>query len=168
MPFRRSGLRLRPIHRIKHVVDSQDSVAVGVVLVKNLTFTVDNPVISSPDQVETGSHIYGIFLKVEVYATSAAALANAYMSVTKNVGGNIPSISPNNVGVNDSKRYVIHQEMVMLEQSVNGNPRTLFSGVIKIPRGYARFGPDDRLELRVLAPGVTINVCAQTHYKEFK
>ncbi len=131
-------------------------------------FTVDAPVLASPDQVETGSHCYGIFLKVECYATTAGALANVYMSVTKNVGGNIPGITPNAVGTNDSKRYVIHQEMAMLEQSVNGNPRTLFAGVIKIPRGYSRNGPDDRLELRIFAPGVNINVCAQTHYKEFR
>ncbi len=149
-------------------MDSQDGVTLGVTLVKNLAFTVDAPVLTSADQVETGAHIYGIFLKVECYATTAGALANVYMSVTKNVSGNNPNLAPNVVGTSDAKRYVIHQEMIMLEQSVNGNPRTLFAGVIKIPRGYARFGPDDRLELRILAPGVNINVCAQTHYKEFR
>ena len=62
------------------------------------------------------------------------------MLVFKNPGGNLTVPANNTVGSNDNKKYVIHQEMVMLEQSISGNPRTLFNGVIRIPRGYQRNG----------------------------
>ncbi len=107
-------------------------------------------------------------MKVEVNATSSAALANVYMAVWKSPGGNIASMSPNQIGADDDKRYVIHQEMVMMQQVTNSNPRTLFNGVIAIPRGYRRFGPNDRLVVALKTPGVTINYCMQVHYKEFR
>ncbi len=116
----------------------------------------------------TGSTVNGIYLKVEVSASSAGALANAYMMVYKNPGNDLTFPNPNIVGTSDKKKFVIHQEMVMLEQTTGGNPRTLFNGVIAIPRGYRRNGPNDRLELDVFSPGVDMNVCVQCHYKEFR
>ncbi len=92
----------------------------------------------------------------------------AYMGIVKNPGGNLSTISPNTVGINDDKRYVIHQEMVMTEQQGNSNPRILFNGVIAIPRGYRRFGPNDTLQAILLSPGGTMNFCLQCHYKEFR
>ncbi len=165
---RRRGLGLRPVNRIKHVFDSQDGVVLNNVLTKPVIITVDAPTLSGAGQCETGSTVNGIYLKVEVYATTAAALANVYMYVNKNPGNGLTMPEPNVVGTDDNKKYVIHQEMIMLEQKVNGNPRTLFNGVIVIPRGYRRNGPNDRLEVRVFAPGVNINVCVQCHYKEFR
>ncbi len=88
--------------------------------------------------------------------------------VMKNPGGNITVPVANAVGGNDNKRFVIHQEMVMLQRVTNSNPRTLFNGVIVIPRGYRRFAPNDLLQLSFLAPGVNIDVCFQCHYKEFR
>ncbi len=88
--------------------------------------------------------------------------------VTKNPGGNITIPPANAVGSNDNKRFVIHQEMVMLQKVTPSNPRTLFVGVIIIPRGYRRFAPNDELVLSFLAPGVNIDVCFQVHYKEFR
>ncbi len=162
------GMALRPVHRIKHVVDIQGGSAVGVNTNENLITASDTPDLASPRQVETGSTVNGIYLKVEVYATSASALANVYMIVYKDPGGNLLAIIPNTVGTNDSKRYVIHQEMVMVERSVNGNPRTVFNGVIVIPKGYKRFGPNDQLRLKLLSPGISFDYCLQCHYKEFR
>ena len=119
-------------------------------------------------QVQTGSTVNGVYLKVEVYARTAGALANAYMIVVKNPGNNLALPAANVVGVSDNKKYVIHQEMVMMEKSVDGNPRTLFNGVIVIPRGYRRFGPNDKLTVRFANPGVDIDICLQAHYKEFR
>ncbi len=159
---------LRPVNRIKHVVDSQYGVIAGTVDVKNIIKTVDAPVLANTADCETGSTVNGIYLKVEVYGVTAAALSNVYMYVGKNPGTNLALPNPNAVGSNDNKRFIIHQEMVMLQQVVNSNPRTMFSGVIAIPRGYRRNGPNDLLVLVVLAPGVDINVCMQAHYKEFR
>ncbi len=169
MAFRRRfGNALRPVHRIKHVVDKQAGVVLAVINTTDLIATVDAPVLANSNEVETGSKVNGIYLKVEVYATTAAALANVYMIVGKNPASAITLPNPNSVGVSTLKKYVIHQEMVMLEQSVNGNPRTLFNGVIVIPRGYIRNGPLDKLQLTVLSPGVNISLCIQCHYKEFR
>ncbi len=164
---RRQGSSLRPISRIKHVIDNQSGMTLGVTLGVNLIKAVDAPVLANTSEVETGSTVNGIYLKVEAYATSSGALANFYMLVYKNPGGNISAPAPNTVGSNDNKRYVIHQEMVMFQKQTDSNPRTIFSGVIVIPRGFRRFGPNDLLELQMLSPGVNADVCVQCHYKEF-
>ncbi len=165
---RRFNSAIRPVHRIKHVVDKQAGIVLNVRDLTNLIEAKDAPVLGNTAEVETGSKVNGIYLNVEAYATTAAALANVYMSVTKNPGSVLPARNPNTIGSDDDKRYVIHQEMKMLEQSVNGNPRTIFNGVIVIPRGYRRFGPNDTLLLTLFAPGVNISACLQCHYKEFK
>ncbi len=165
---RRNQSSIRPVNRIKHVRDVQGGSALGVQTSSLLIRAVDNPVIGNVVDVETGAVVNGIYLKVEVYATTAGALSNAYMYVAKNPGGNLTLPAPNNVGVNDNKKFVIHQEMVMLEKQINGNPRTLFNGVIVIPRGYRRFGPNDELTIELLAPGVNIDFCLQCHFKEFR
>ncbi len=150
------------------MVDIQGGVAVGAQVQNALITSADAPVLANPAEVQTGSTVNGIFLVVECNATTSAALSNFYMMVFKNPGGNITGFAPNAVGTNDSKKFVIHQEMVMFQQVDNSNPRTLFKGVIVIPRGYRRFGPNDSLELRFIAPGTAVNFCVQCHYKEFR
>jgi len=169
MPFRRrSQNRLRPVNRIKHVIDNQQGIVLGTQPIVNLIKAVDNPVIANREEVQTGSTVNGIYLNIEAYATTAGALANIYILIMKNPGGNLTVPFANLVGSNDNKKYVIHQEMKMLEQSVNGNPRTVFNGVVVIPRGYRRFGPNDVLLVAYHAPGVDTSVCTQCHYKEFR
>ncbi len=172
---RHRGMSLRPVHRIKHVVDQQGGLVIGTVSDNVLIEAKDAPVLANTKEVETGSKVNAIYLKVEVNAVTSAALANVYMSVYKNQGGNITAPTPNIVGSSDNKRFVIHQEMVMMQKNQNigaselgGNPRTLFNGVIVIPRGYRRFGPSDLLNITFLSPGVTVDFCLQCHYKEFR
>ncbi len=168
MVFRRRGASLRPINRIKHVIDIQSATVAGTQVENFVVQTVDNPVLGTANNVQTGATVNAIYLKLEAYATSTAALANFYMIVYKNPGGNLTAPAPNTVGVNDNKKYVIHQEMVMLEKNTTGNPRTVFNGVIMIPKGYRRMGPNDLLSIVVLSPGVTTDFCFQCHYKEFR
>ncbi len=159
---------LQPVNRIKHVIDSQQGTTAGTAVTVVLAASQDNPTQSVAVQVAIGSKINGIYLKVECYATSSAALANAYMMVIKNPGGNLAFPNPNVVGVDDNKRFVIHQEMVMLQRVTNSNPRTLFNGVIVIPRGYRRQGPGDSMSVVIFSPGVNLDICVQCHYKEFR
>ncbi len=171
MSFRsrsRRGQGIRPVNRIKHVKDSQGGAVLGTQIQQSIITTVDAPVLANTNEVETGSVVNGIYLKVEVYATSEAALANVYLAIFKNPGGNLTAPVANIVGSNDNKKYVIHQEMVMVEQKISGNVRTLFNGVIVIPRGYRRNGPDDDLSILLFSPGVNFNFCWQAHYKEFR
>ncbi len=149
-------------------MDNQGGVVLNTQNTTDLIVTVDTPALANTRNVETGSKVNGIYLNVEVYATTDAALSNVYMAIVKNPGANLTFPNANGIGSDDNKKYVIHQEMKMLEQSINGNPRTLFNGVIVIPRGYRRNGPNDKLSMLIFAPGVNINLCSQCHYKEFR
>ncbi len=162
------SMALRPIHRIKHVVDTQRGMTVGTVENVILIKTVDAPVLANVEEVETGSKVNGIYIKVEAVATSSAVLPNFYMIIGKNPGNNLTLPVPNAVGSNDNKRFVFHQEMVMFQKQSGSNPRTVFNGVVVIPRGFRRMGPNDEIEMRFLSPGVTVDLCVQAHYKEFR
>ncbi len=171
MPFRFQRKRqnsLRPVNRIKHVVDRQIGIGLGVRDTSDLAEAVDAPVIANTTEVQTGCTINGIFLVVEVYATTSAALSNVYMMIVKNPGSQLTFVNPNVIGGSTMKKFVIHQEMVMLQRVTNSNPRTLFKGVIVIPRHMRRFAPDDKLQMALFSPGVNIDACFQCHYKEFR
>jgi len=168
MVFRRRSMALRPINRIKHVVDNQGATVAGTAVSVILAQSVDAPVLANTDEVITGCTINGIFLVFEAVATSSAALPNMYFMVYKNPGANITFPAPNAVGASDTKKYVIHQEMVMLQKQTGSNPRTIFKGVIAIPRHMRRMAPDDEIDIRFLSPGVTTDWCMQAHYKEFR
>ncbi len=173
MPFRRSnrGMSLRPVNRIKHVVDFQGGVTLGTQLNTAIATATDTPVLADTDGVETGSKINGFYIKAEVSTTSGTALANVYFILFKNVGGNLGTPVGNSVGTSDNKRFVIHQEMIMLQKfdaDVAANPRPLFNGVIVVPKGYRRNGPNDIWQLGVFSPGANLDLCLQIHYKEFR
>ncbi len=160
----------RPINRIKHVVDFNGSIAGGTQSNVPLVVATDTPTLANTDGVQTGSKVNGIYLHVEISPdeTIANAIPNCYMIVWKNAGANLSNPSANNVGANDNKRYVIHQEMVMFNNLAGGNPRTLFNGVIVIPKGFRRFGPNDELVLSVLSTALNFKLCWQAHYREFR
>ncbi len=172
MVFRRfqRGNPLQPVNRIKHVVDIQGALAAGASITESITTSLDNPVQANTKDVQNGSKINGIFLIVEVSRTGTTSdvLANVYFYFFKNIGNNLTLPAANAVGPDDNKRYVIHQEMVMLQGNNASNPRTLFKGVIAFPRGYRRNGPQDRWQIRLTTPGVNINYCIQAHFKEFR
>ncbi len=158
----RNRMALRPINRIKHVVDTNGTLVVpGTQLNFPVISATDTPTLADTDGVQTGSKVNGIYLRVEVntLTTEATAIANVYMTVMKNPGGNIVIPAGNAVGANDNKRFVIHQEMVMLQNATLGNPRVLFNGVIAIPKGYRRFGPNDQLYVTIVSPIVDIAFC---------
>ncbi len=163
---RMSGLK--PVHSIKHVVDLQGALAVGVNAIVAIQTTVDAPVLANTTEVETGSIQNSFFLKVEIVATSSAALSNAYMILMKDPGGGQTQPNPNAVGSFDQKALVIHQEMVMLQKQTGSNPRTLFVGVIKVPKIYRRNRPEDRWLVILRTPGITADYCIQAIYKEYR
>ncbi len=169
--YRNRGMALRPVHRIKHVVDSSAALTAGTVLTTDIVVSKDAPVLANATEVETGSKVNGIYLHVEVASNEAqdvGAIPNVYMIIMKSPGNQITIPAPNSVGTSDSKRFIIHQEMLMIQNELGGNSRTLFNGVIVIPKGYVRFGPDDRLKISILAPALNIVLCWQAHYKEFR
>ncbi len=130
----------------------------------------DAPVLASTNQVLTGSTINGIYFNYQVACKTAvtAAIPQVYLQVVKNPGGNITIPTATAVGASDDKRYTIHQEMIQVENASGGNAKAIFNGVIVIPKGYKRFGPNDELIVQIFAPNIDITYCLQCHYKEFR
>ncbi len=162
---------LRPINSRKHTIDSQQALAIDTQTRVVLAATVDSPVLANVTEVGTASTVNSIFLNVQFYATSTAALSNIYMYVWKNPGANIAVAQVpdgNKVGASDMKKLVFHQEMSMSEKNTTAIPRTLFKGVLKLPRHMRRFGYKDELLLEMYSPGVTHDFCVQCIYKEYR
>ncbi len=164
-------MALRPVQRIKHVVDSNSTLASATDLPIVIAGATDTPTLANTVGVITGAKVYGVYLKILMAsneATVAGAVPNIYLAVMKNPGGNLTNVQPNIVGADDDKRFVIHQEMSMLENRISGIPTVLFDGVIKIPRGLSRFGPNDTLLAIVRSNTINVTICLQAHYKEFR
>ncbi len=163
---------IRPVNRIKHVVDLSGTVAANAVGTWSVATSVDTPVLADIDGVETGSTVNGVYVRFEAAsneAISAGAIPNFYFMLVKNPGGNVTFPKANLVGSNDNKRFVIHQEMTMLENKGQGsNARTVFNGVIVIPKGYRRMAPNDTLTILTVCPAIDTVQCLQAIYKEFR
>ncbi len=173
----RQFARLHPVESLKHVVDANGAIVGATPATVDVINTVDSPVASNSNQCKKMSTVSAIYLRVEVIGkTSATGIDNVYMLVFKNPGNLLTAPSVDNVGTSDRRKYVIHQEMLMLTpQNVGENrsfPRTLFNGVIKVPRGYKRNGVEDRLQVIIghrtgEVPQLT-EWCIQCIYKEFQ
>ncbi len=164
------NMAVRPVHRIKHVVDLSGTPAAAAQTNNVLIVAVDAPVLANTTEVETGSKVNGIYLKVVVSCKTAVAaiIPNVYMAIQKNPGDNLTKPAVASIGSNDVKSSIIHQEMVMIQNTSEGNPTTLFNGVIVIPKGMRRFAPNDKLYCLINAPQAIRTECIQCHYKEFR
>ncbi len=166
------SMALRPINRIKHVVDSSQTTAAAATSFFTIALAKDAPVLANTSEVETASKVNGFYIRFEAASNEAidlGAIPNIYLYVWKNPGGNLTRPTSNAVGANDNKRFVIHQEMSMIENKGQGsNPRTIFNGVVVVPKGMRRMGPNDKWEVVFLSPALNIAACLQCHYKEFR
>ncbi len=141
--------------------------------------TVASPSLGSTTEVADAGTVSSIYLRVEALTTADFTLQPAfYMIVFKDIANDLADPNPAGTGISESKRWIIHQEMVMLSQGESssgegaGFPRTIFNGVIKLPIRYKRFGFGDKLKvLMALLAGETTGVaqvCVQCIYKEFR
>ncbi len=93
------------------------------------------------------------------------------MIIFGNAGGQIADGTfPNGniVGLSDLRKNVFHQEMIMTEKNTTAFPRTLFRGVLKIPRKFQRIGSNDKISIGLFAPGTNYDFCFQCIYKEIR
>ena len=176
MPRRNSGLGLRPVQSLKHIVDVPTSTVLAVQSVVPIVSATDSPAVSNVVGVQQGSTVNSIYLRIEILGTTSfTQVPRVYMAVFKNPGNNLAHPNANGTGVSDNRKHIIHQEMVMISGTGlegSGFPRTLFVGVIKIPPRLRRFGYDDALNVLLQnGAGETTgiaNVCVQCIYKEFR
>ncbi len=164
--------RMRPVHSIKHIVDTQQGVVAATKVFVTLADAVDAPVLANVDEVEVGSRINSIFLNVQVIGTGVGGvLNNLYFIIYKIPGANIAaSAIPNaNVtGSSDFKRQIFHTEMIMLSSSSDDIPQTMFKGVLRIPKVFQNMRINDVIQMEFFAPGDTSNICVECIYKEFR
>ncbi len=171
LSFRRRGSGKRPIHSIKHVIDSQLGIIAATQQLVTIVKAKDAPSLGNTNEVETGSRVNAFFLNCQIAASSTAALANIYFYLFKNQGNNIPSSEfpdGNVVGANNMKNLVFHQEMLMTEKNTTAVARTMFRGVIMIPKHMRRMGVNDEIIIAIFAPGVNFDFCLQSIYKEYR
>ncbi len=176
MVFRRFQPSLHPVRSIKHVVDTSGAITGATATITDVVDVVADPPDGTSNACASGSTIHGIFLNVQVTPVIAAGgVDRIYMMVYKNNGANTTPPAVDAVGVSDNRRWVIHQEMLMLQSGITDNsliPRTLFKGVIKFPRNYKRNGIDDKWQVIIgHATGEVTqksNWCIECIYKEFR
>ncbi len=166
--FRKQALR--PVNRIKHVFDASATVPSNTPLNQVIVRAVDAPTTAVTNSVAVGSTVNGIYIKVECSANEMIpnGIANVYLFMAKNPGANLTFPNANAVGESDNKKFVFHQEMIMLQNEDGGNPRILFNGVIVIPKHLRRMAPNDEIFIQVFSPVFNITYCTQSHYKEFR
>ena len=172
---RRFNPSIRPVQSLKHIVDIPTSTVLAVQSTVPVIVAVDSPTLAGVTEVQQGSTVNAIYLRVEVISTTSwTGVPRVYMAVFKDPGDNLVNPLANGTGVSDSKKFIIHQEMIMVDgvPDVSEFPRTLFQGVIKIPPRLKRFGYNDRLYVLLQnGAGETTgiaNVCVQCIYKEFR
>jgi len=174
----RRALSIRPVQSIKHIIETTGLVSLAAASITDLINTVNFPDVGvNPNANNPGSSVHSIYLRVEVIGVIAAGgNDNIYMAVVKNPGANFSFPVIDQFGVSDIRRFVIHQEMVMLTPfeatGTTGFPRTMFKGVIRIPRGYKRNGLEDKLQLIIQhstgEASQTTRFCVECIYKEFQ
>ncbi len=178
MPFRRGSqaIRLRPVNSLKHIVETNGSVSAAGQSVTSVIETVSAPATGNPTECHVGSSVHAIYLRVEVVGSVAAGgVDNIYLGIFKNPSNDLAIPNLDSVGASDRRRFMIHQEMIMLTplDTVNGVgfPRTMFKGVIMIPRGFKRNGVSDKLQVvlqhRSGEATQTTRFCIECIYKEF-
>jgi len=170
------GMGLRPVQSLKHIVDINSTVVGAAQVVFPLIIADDSPTLAQVERVLNGSTVHSIYVRVEVGANAASSLVpRIYMYVMKNPGNNLTTVNASSTGDADEKKFIIHQEMTMVGE-ITGTTlppsRTMFQGVIRLPRGYKRFGFNDRLLMvfnhEATETLMSTRVCVQCIYKEFR
>jgi len=177
MSFRRNrrALAIRPVSSLKHVIDTSGAVTAGVSATTDLAIQHDTPTTNFNNRIHTGGHVKAVYLKVEVVGTVAyGGVPKVYFIVYKDPSGDLTVPAVDAVGTSARRKFVIHQEMTMIttQSTTNdGFPRTMFKGVILIPKRYQRFGDGDRFRFTIgNSPGEatgSTDWCLQCIYKEF-
>ncbi len=148
--FRRRSSALRPVNRIKHVLDVEGTLlqsgAVVTVPLATVVAVRTDPI--NPVEVEVGSTVNGFFLSVFVVGATGAPLGTTsvnWLIGKKHSGQSLPA--PTTVGTSDLRNQIVHEEKG-LAGSGDGTPMA-FKGVVGVPRGMRRNRSGDQWELKL-------------------
>ncbi len=163
---------MRPVKSLKHILDVQGGTVADTKSNIDIAQGVADLTVQGGTQVSSGSKVFGLFLNIQAYLLTGAALNNIYFIIYKNPGNNVSAADipkGNVVGTSDFRRQVFHQEMNMLGDIDNVIPITLFKGVIKIPRTFQTIRENDKITMQLFTPaGITTFFCIQCIYKSYE
>ncbi len=155
------GLRLRPVHTNKDVVDSTLlGVAAGVTSAVVVCTVVDDYV-GTVGTVPLGTTVRSVYYFVQILPTTTTENVDFYM--TKSPAGVTLPI-PGSVGGHPARKYILHEEKGIPGNAADGAYPLTFKGVIKIPRGRQRMAEGDTIQVRLRAVGIS-NACIKAIYK---
>ncbi len=158
MVFRRRMSSIRPVNRVKHILDSEGVLTGGANSTNVLAVTV--PVASSPfkpGDIPLGSTINGMFLSVFVIGATGAPIngsINWYIAKTRagqSTSADFPGAG--NTGVSEVRNQIFHEEKG-LAGSGDGTAMA-FKGVVAIPRGMRRFREGDSIFIKLQSQDAT-------------
>ncbi len=162
---------IRPVNRIKHVVDSE-GVLTGAA---SSTTDIANAVVTrnavfNPVEVEVGEQINGVFVSIfNIGASGVGANGSINWYVGKRRGGQSLSDFPaaGQTGVSNVRNQIFHEEKG-LAGSQDGTPMA-FKGVIVIPKGMRRMREGDVIFFRFRSTDATndVNFCLKSIYNSY-
>ncbi len=163
----RNAMRLRPVNSYKNVVDTNGSLAAATVSVTPIAVSVNLAVtVATNNHVPVGGRISAIYYSLYLFS-NATEIQDSLMDIywwKKQADITTPP-TPGQTGASESKRWVIHEEKGLAGNRTTGTPMVV-KGVLKIPKPYQRFGIDDKLEMRILAPIAGL-FCSKHIYRVF-
>jgi len=163
----RSAMRLRPVNSYKNVVDTNGSLSGGTVSITPIAVSVNLAVtVATNNHVPVGGRISAIYYSLYLFS-DATSIQDILMDIFwwKKQADIITSPTPGQTGVSESKRWIFHEEKGLAGNRTTGTPMVV-KGVLKIPKPYQRFGIDDKLEMRILAP-INGLFCSKHIYRVF-
>ncbi len=128
--------------------------------------TTPDPTVAT--DVSHGCIIKAVWIEFWVEGNGATGVLNSYTAyLIKNPGANLTPPNPVSVGTSNEKKYVFRQWKGLMPRIQDGSPMYHWSGWIKIPKRYQRFGTDDTLNF-VAISAITGGQCLQTIYKWYR
>ncbi len=173
MPYsRRRGNSLRPVKSEKHET-TWSNLGENASTVKSVVL-IDTPAgePSVGNQVEVGSTVGSIYIEFNLNGVDNSGTVQVFhWLIMKNPQGVYGTVDPSIYDQN-TKRFVLKRGMEMLPEIPLGSGGTVQTKrvfVVKMPRGYKRWGESDKLTLFYKSTSSSgINFCGIAIFKEFK
>ncbi len=171
MPFRRGRSSLRPVNRVKHVIDVEGTlVEVGTQSLVPIGVSVQSySAVFNPVEIPVGHTVNGFFLSIFIIGATGAQIGgsiNWYIIKTRSGQAVVPEAD--SVGTSDIRNQVFHQEKG-LAGSGDGTPMA-FKGVIAVPKGMRRMREGDQFFIALkLNPAATSDAdfCVRAIYNTY-
>ncbi len=172
MPFHRRMSAIRPVNRIKHVIDVEGALTGGTPSFTPIGVSVEVPTTPfKPGDMMFGSSVNGIFLSIFMIGASGAGQTgslNWYIAKIRQ-GQTIGSLpAPGATGVNGIRNQIFHEEKG-LAGSADGTPMA-FKGVVAIPKGMRRMRQGDEFIVALQSTDTMndVNFCIKAIYQSYQ